>query len=26
LSGVLGVAMRNLQKAKPEPPVAADLV
>jgi O-acetylserine/cysteine efflux transporter len=26
LSGVLGVALRNLQKAKPEPPVAADLV
>jgi len=26
LSGVLGVAHRNLQKAKPEPPVAADLV
>lgn len=26
LSGVFGVALRNLQKAKPEPPVAADLV
>ncbi len=26
LSGVLGVALRNLQKAKPEPPVVADLV
>jgi O-acetylserine/cysteine efflux transporter len=26
LSGVLAVALRNLQKAKPEPPVAADLV
>jgi O-acetylserine/cysteine efflux transporter len=26
LSGVLGVALRNLQKAKLEPPVAADLV
>ena len=26
LSGVLGVALRNLQKAKPEPPVAVDLV
>lgn len=26
LSGVLGVALRNLKKAKPEPPAAADLV
>lgn len=26
LSGVFGVALRNLQKAKSEPPVAADLV
>ena len=26
VQGVLGVALRNLQKAKPEPPVAADLV
>ena len=26
LSGVFDVALRNLQKAKPEPPVAADLV
>ena len=26
LSGVLAIALRNLQKAKPEPPVAADLV
>jgi O-acetylserine/cysteine efflux transporter len=26
LGGVLAIALRNLQKAKPEPPVAADLV
>ena len=26
LSGVLAIALRNLQKAKPEPPAAADLV